>query len=211
MPGCQRAESPRVLPADLDRRASAAGSASGAKSPPANCDQGTLPLWLERDLRSDHAGETGAVQIYRGIIAFTRDEGVRSFATQHLATERRHLGLIEEALPARKRSRLVPLWRAAGFLTGALPALLGRRAVYATIDAVESFVDHHYRSQVQRLARTGEYPEILRLLEECRLDEVDHRDDARGRLGSPGGPVMRLWRRIVAAGSAGAAVLARRL
>ena len=28
--------------------------------------------WLERELRSDHAGETGAVFIYRGIAAVAR-------------------------------------------------------------------------------------------------------------------------------------------
>ena len=32
-----------------------------------------LPAWLEAELRSDHAGETGAVLIYRGILAFSRD------------------------------------------------------------------------------------------------------------------------------------------
>ena len=30
---------------------------------------GALPAWLIRDLRSDHAGESGAVAIYRGIEA----------------------------------------------------------------------------------------------------------------------------------------------
>lgn len=36
---------------------------------------GLLPASLVADLRSDHAGETGAVVIYRGILAVTRDAG----------------------------------------------------------------------------------------------------------------------------------------
>ena len=31
-----------------------------------------IPAWLRRDLRSDHAGESGAVEIYRGILAVSR-------------------------------------------------------------------------------------------------------------------------------------------
>ena len=34
---------------------------------------GALPIAMQRDLRSDHAGETGAVFIYRGILSCTRD------------------------------------------------------------------------------------------------------------------------------------------
>jgi 3-demethoxyubiquinol 3-hydroxylase len=79
--------------------------------------------WIA-DLRTDHAGECGAVMIYRGILAATRDAGVRRFAQGHLATEAGHLDKIEPLLSRRQRSRLLPLWRIAGWLTGALPALL---------------------------------------------------------------------------------------
>ena len=87
---------------------------------------------LVGDLRSDHAGETGAVWIYRGLLAVSRDAGVREFAKRHLATEQGHLDKVEAVLPWPQRSRLLPGWRVAGFMTGALPALLGPRAVYAT-------------------------------------------------------------------------------
>ncbi|MCZ8149187.1 MAG: demethoxyubiquinone hydroxylase family protein, partial [Roseomonas sp.] len=98
-----------------------------------------IPDWLVRELRSDHAGETGAVMIYRGILAVSRDPGVRDFAARHGATEQGHLDLLEQLLPPAQRSRLLPIWKVAGFLTGALPALFGPRAVHVTIDAVESF------------------------------------------------------------------------
>ena len=53
----------------------------------------------------------------------------------------------------RHRSRLLPLWRTAGWLTGALPAWVGPRAVYATIEAVATFVDQHYAEQIESINR----------------------------------------------------------
>ena len=103
------------------------------------------------DLRSDHAGELGAVWIYRGLLAVSADPGVRAFASRHRATEQSHLDKIEAVLPWPQRSRLLIGWRVAGFLTGALPALVGPRAVYATIAAVETFVNQHYQHQIDRL------------------------------------------------------------
>ena len=76
---------------------------------------------LLADLRSDHAGETGAVMIYRGILAVSRDAGVRAFAQAHLATETRHLKDINAVLARQARSRLLLIWRLAGWVTGALP------------------------------------------------------------------------------------------
>ncbi len=111
----------------------------------------TFDAALRADLRTDHAGETGAVMIYRGILALSRDPGVREFAQLHLATESRHLALIEGVLPAAHRSRLLRIWRIAGWLTGGLPSLAGPTAVYTTIAAVETFVDRHYAEQIRRI------------------------------------------------------------
>jgi ubiquinone biosynthesis monooxygenase Coq7 len=170
-----------------------------------------VPPRMVGDLRSDHAGETGAVWIYRGILAVTRDAQVREFAHRHLATERRHLELIAARLPALRRSALLPAWRVAGFVTGALPALFGPRAVFSTIGAVETFVDHHYRQQVDQLAGDPDHAALRELLMTCQADECEHRDEALARAAVPPGWLMRRWCEVVAAGSGLAVVLARRL
>lgn len=164
---------------------------------------------LRGDLRSDHAGETGAVQIYRGILAVCRDPAIRAFAGQHLATEQEHLRLLE-AIGA-ERSVLLPIWRVAGFLTGFLPALFGPRAVYATIEAVETFVDHHYAEQIARLDAAGEHGPLRALLVECQHDEVHHRDEAAAALGVGRSVWLRGWGAVVASGSATAVAAARRV
>ena len=169
-----------------------------------------LPATLIADLRTDHAGETGAVMIYRGILATTRNSAVRHFASEHLATETGHLAAIEPLLPLRQRSRLLPLWRIAGWLTGALPALVGPRAVYATIEAVETFVDHHYAEQIESIdqqdpARTHLPLQALRaLLHTCRADEIMHRDEAAALFAHAGPPpalALRVWVGLVGTGS----------
>jgi demethoxyubiquinone hydroxylase (CLK1/Coq7/Cat5 family) len=171
------------------------------------------PAWLARELRSDHAGETGAVQIYRGILALARDPALRRFAEHHLATEQRHLARLEALQPAVPRSRLLALWRPAGWLTGALPALFGPRAVYATIAAVETFVDHHYAQQIEAIDRDPEragLAPLRALLADCRGDELRHRDEALAA--NPArGPFARAWARLVGLGSAAAVAAARRL
>jgi len=181
-----------------------------AIAPPIDPD--TLPAWLVAELRSDHAGETGAVMIYRGILAVSRDAAVRDFAARHAATEQGHLDLLEGVLPPPRRSRLLPLWRVAGWLTGALPALFGPRAVFATIDAVETFVDHHYQQQIDRLDAEQRLPDLRALLRRCQEEEVHHRDEARGLgAGRAPGAALRAWAWMVGSGSAAAVAAARRV
>ena len=172
--------------------------------------------YLERELRSDHAGETGAVFIYRGIAAVAAWRGnaeLLAFAQRHGATEAEHLRLIEGWLAPSRRSRLLGPWRLAGWLTGALPALAGPRAVHATIAAVETFVDRHYQQQIDHLQRHGGPEGLLPLLLRCQADEQHHRDEARAAVAQTGTLTpwwLRAWCRLVGAGSAAAVVLARR-
>ena len=181
---------------------------------------GALPAAQVSDLRTDHAGESGAVMIYRGILAITRDAEVRHFAHGHLATEAGHLAKIEPLLAPQHRSRLLPLWRIAGWLTGALPAWAGPRAVYATIEAVETFVDQHYAEQIESIERhdPGRIDPPLQalraLLQACRGDEIAHRDEAAALFalcGKPHSLALRVWVWSVGAGSRVAVKICRRV
>ncbi len=181
------------------------------------------PAWpaeTAADLRSDHAGEVGAIQIYRGALAVARDPALRAFAHHHLATEEQHLRCIEQHLPRAARSRLLPAWRVAGWITGALPALFGPRTFYATVAAVETFVDRHYEEQIDRIDSTlsslPATPLTVRLaalradLQACREDEIRHRDEARAA-GPATHPLVRAWAAAVGAGSGLAVALARHI
>ncbi len=167
-----------------------------------------LPEAMLRELRSDHAGELGAVWIYRGVLAVARDPALRAFAQAHEAAEQAHLDFFLQELPAQWHSKLAPLWRIAGFLLGALPAFIGPGAVYRTIAAVEAFVDEHYQVQIDMLEGRERYAWLRDRLIAFRADELHHRDDALARSGTGAG--TGLWRWLVHNGSAAGAMLARR-
>lgn len=173
----------------------------------------SLNLSTERiaDLRSDHAGETGAVEIYRGMLAVTRDPVVREFAQDHMAAEIRHLSFFDAWLPASCRSRLLPLWRAAGWTLGACSALCGRQVVFLTVSAVESFVETHYIEQIRALEDESRFDPLREVLQDFCNDEVDHRDDAKERLETDEGLLRRAWIWLVGAGSAVGVRVARRV
>ena len=164
---------------------------------------------LARDLRSDHAGEHGAVAIYVGILAVTRSDAVRSFARHHLRTEARHRRFFERWLPREYRSRLLPVWWAAGWLLGAIAALGGRRFVFRTIEAVETFVEGHYQAQIDAMRGEPRLSALRQILEKFCADEVAHRDDAARRNDRLDGLLDRLWVAIVGGGSAAGVALAR--
>uniref|UniRef100_UPI00351911F3 demethoxyubiquinone hydroxylase family protein n=1 Tax=Limnobacter sp. TaxID=2003368 RepID=UPI00351911F3 len=171
-----------------------------------------LPASMVADLRSDQAGETGAVWIYKGILAVTRNPALREFAQHHLHTEQKHLQGINNVLPVLRRSKLLPAWRVAGFLTGALPAMFGARSVYLTIEAVESFVDRHYAEQIDKLHTLGTHPTLLAQLQSYQADECAHRDEAATlALGQQANAFQRLWCSAVGHGSAAAVWLARKI
>ena len=173
-----------------------------------------LSIHLQRELRSDHAGETGAIYIYKGIVAVAkrrRDEELLAFAKSHGVTEADHLKQIEHWLPLEHRSRLLGPWRLAGWLTGALPAVFGRRAVYGTIAAVETFVDQHYQQQIDHLKEFGGPDGLLPLLLRCQADEQHHRDESAALAGEKSNLFLRAWCWTVGFGSAAAVVLARRV
>lgn len=186
------------------------GLRHGKQPDHAVAQRSALPAHVVADLRTDHAGETGAVCIYQGVLRFSKDPGLRDFAQRHMATERDHLRQIEEWLPSQARSALLPVWRVAGWLTGALPALLGPRAVYATIEAVERFVDHHYETQVRSLEAHPALQSLRQTLLACQGDEVAHRDEAAAARGPQSlGVGLRVWCGLVDVGSRGAVFISR--
>ena len=160
--------------------------------------------WLTAALRTDHAGEYGAVCLYQAILRVTSDPVIIEFASQHLETETTHLERMEALLEPKDLTKLLPLWKVAGYLAGFVPALFGRNAVFATVDAVETFVDQHYLSQLISLGKeptADPSNEIMQLLYDCRHDELVHREEARSHADTEGRPLLRAWQKMIEVGS----------
>ena len=155
------------------------------------------------ELRSDHAGETGAVYIYKGVLAVSRSPKLRAFAHEHLHTEQIHLTALEQLTPKQHRTKLLSIWRAAGWSLGAFSALIGAAFTYATVRAVETFVVQHYQQQLSL------FPEPLRgLLQRFCDEEAEHRDEADSAMHA--GKNYPFWEWLVGTGSRLAVQLARR-
>mmetsp|Transcript_11320 Transcript_11320/g.41420 ORF Transcript_11320/g.41420 Transcript_11320/m.41420 type:complete len:219 (+) Transcript_11320:417-1073(+) len=184
--------------------------------------------WMARpsivaDLRSNHAGETGAVYIYAGAqqaMAWRRrlynetrlGQRAAAFAAEHKATEQRHLRYFDRLLPERQRSALLPLWRSAGFALGFVPSLVGPNALFVTVESVEQFVEQHYTDQIEPLERAGQFPALAALLRECCSEEVHHKEEARALRPSSRTALMAdLWGQVIATGSAAAVAVCRRI
>ncbi len=96
-------------------------------------------------------------------------------------------------------------------LCSRLPALFGQRATYATIAAVETFVERHYQQQIDHLRAHAGPDGLLPLLLQCQADERAHRDEAASLQDRPAPWPLRAWCALVGAGSAAAVTVARRL
>jgi 3-demethoxyubiquinol 3-hydroxylase len=151
---------------------------------------------LAEMIRVDHAGEYGAVQIYRGQRAvFERIEG-KAHAARLIAEmeegEQEHLKTFDRMIAERgvRPTVMAPLWRVAGFGLGAVTALMGERAAHACTEAVEDVIEEHYGRQSQALR--GVDSELKHVVDKFREDEIAHKETAieQGARHAPAYPVL---------------------
>jgi 3-demethoxyubiquinol 3-hydroxylase len=148
-------------------------------------------------LRVDHAGEYGAVAIYRGQLAvFGRRAGrerITGQLTEMAHQEQAHLDAFDKLLAAGRvrPTALSPVWNAAGFALGAATALLGEKAAHACTEAVETVIEEHYGDQVAELEAAGD-AELASKLAKFRDEEIAHKDlaAAEGASEAPGYAVL---------------------
>lgn len=154
-------------------------------------------------LRVDHAGEYGAVAIYRGQQAvFRRQASTRAMAEQLAemeAEEQKHLDAFDRLLVERnvRPTAMTPIWNVAGYGLGVVTALMGEKAAHACTEAVETVIEQHYAEQAEACAE--EEPELAETFLEFREDELHHRDTAIEG-GSQDAPLYRGLSTVIKAG-----------
>ncbi len=151
----------------------------------------------EEMLRVDHAGEYGAVAIYRGQLAVLGrkpgSERVVAQIEEMAEQEQAHLDAFDELLVANRTrpTALGPIWNVAGFALGAATALLGEKAAHACTEAVETVIEDHYGDQIDELENAGE-DELAARFTKFRDEETAHRELAtdEGAHEAPGYPLL---------------------
>jgi len=150
-------------------------------------------------LRVDHAGEYGAVQIYRGQRAIF-DAAAGKAKTAALVREMEegeasHLETFDRLLAERRvrPTLLAPLWNAAGFGLGAATALMGEKTAMACTAAVEEVIEQHYGEQAEELDVTD--PELAATIRQFREDELGHKQtaEAEGAEDAPGFALLKAF------------------
>ncbi len=158
---------------------------------------GPRDLRLAEMLRVDHAGEYGAVTIYRGqravFGAALRKRDVAATIRAMEAGEAEHLKTFDRLLAERgvRPTLLSPLWSVAGFGLGAVTALMGEKAAMAATAAVEDVIEKHYAAQAEELDATE--PGLAAQLRGFRDDELAHKSTAQahGAEDAPGFPLLK--------------------
>ncbi|WP_411816835.1 demethoxyubiquinone hydroxylase family protein [Hyphococcus sp. DH-69] len=133
-------------------------------------------------LRVDHAGEYGAVAIYRGQRAIfdklPHKARMAALLEEMEDGEAHHLSTFDRLLAERKvrPTVLAPLWNAAGFGLGAATALMGEKSAMACTAAVEDVIEKHYAEQIDEL--TDSEPDLCETVQQFREDELAHKHTA---------------------------------
>jgi 3-demethoxyubiquinol 3-hydroxylase len=161
---------------------------------------------VDQILRVDHAGECGAIRIYRSQIAVARwlhPECVEDLSRM-LEHELRHFRTFDSLLKGRgiRPCYALPLWMIGGWMLGSFTAILGRRAIWVCTAAIENTVNQHLDHQVAALSTTD--PEALAAVESIRRDEEEHEDHALKHGGEGRGLYRAL--RVLVKGATGLAI-----
>lgn len=129
-------------------------------------------------LRVDHAGEYGAVQIYRGQMAALKNASSQKESyteIKHMAAQESvHLNHFNQLLPKRniRPSAISPLWRIGGFMMGAMTALTSKENAMACTESVETVIGEHYNEQISYFEEKGD--DEIETLKKFRDEELEH-------------------------------------
>ncbi|MBX2879637.1 MAG: demethoxyubiquinone hydroxylase family protein [Granulosicoccus sp.] len=130
-------------------------------------------------LKVNHAGEFGAVNIYRSQLFVSRIfmKDLVPVIEDFLADEKRHLDIFWSEIKRRNGIRCKSYWLCGlgGYVMGFVSALMGRRGIMACTWAVESVVVSHLQDQIAYLQARDDI-EALKTVEAILEDEQNHRD-----------------------------------
>lgn len=131
-----------------------------------------------RILRVDHAGEQGAICVYRAqwLVAGLTAPSMREQLADFLVHEKRHRSIFGAALMQRglPRAGNYAICSAGGYVLGALTALMGRGSIAATTIALESVVVRHLKQQRALLSAAD--PAVADLITSIVEDEAMQHD-----------------------------------
>lgn len=139
----------------------------------------------EKMIKVDHAGENGAVSIYRAQALVSRllHPGLVTMLAENQRHEEQHRAIFAAHLQARGIRRCISYHACGlgGFAMGFATALMGQKAIHATTYAVEHVVLAHLETQMAYLRETD--TEAMACVAQIHADEQAHHDAAEAGIG----------------------------
>ena len=139
---------------------------------------------IRRILKVNHAGEHGAIRIYRAQVFVARKTmpDIAPILTAMLDHEIRHHDMFLKSMPSRgaRPCRVMSLWSMGGGALGLLTGLLGRRAVWVCTEAVEETVHRHLEDQLRFLQDRDKALHMA--ISEILTEELAHLNTARAHI-----------------------------
>lgn len=133
---------------------------------------------VERILRVDHAGEYGAINVYRAqlIVARVFYKDIASQLEEMLSHEKAHFNTFNEILISRsiRHCYAIHFWAFGGFVLGFFTALIGRNAIWVCTNSIESTVLHHLEWQLEFLSEND--LEVYNAVLSIKADEEAHQE-----------------------------------
>jgi len=148
---------------------------------------------VEQILRVNHAGECGAIWIYRSqiVIAGLFHPSCVAELQSMLDHERVHFARFDAVLKNRgiRHCHALAFWAFGGWLLGTITALMGPKAIWSCTAAIETRVNLHLEHQIAFLELHD--AEILEAVKSIQSDEKAHEQHARSRGGNADGVLYR--------------------
>jgi 3-demethoxyubiquinol 3-hydroxylase len=139
---------------------------------------------VARILKVNHAGEFGAIRIYRAQLWYAQKTGsdLVAFLAETLSHEIEHCRKFLEAMPSRgtRPCNAMPLWGIGGSVLGLVTSLMGRNAVMVCTEAVEETVHRHLNEQMHYLADRDE--DLRQMIAGIQVEEIQHLRFAQGEV-----------------------------
>ncbi len=106
-------------------------------------------------VRVNHAGELGAIQIYKGQLAVLKNKPISKDIMDMLKQEQKHYETFSQLIIDKniRPTLLFPIWKLGGFSLGVFTAILGKEATMACTEAVEEVIVKHYEEQSKYLKK----------------------------------------------------------
>ena len=142
----------------------------------------TDKIKIEEFIRVDHAGERGAIKIYKdqllALNTIIKDKNLKKKIEEMKIHEKEHCVFFENEINKRniKTTKFLPIWDLLGVTLGFGSTLLGKKAAMLCTASVEEVIDEHYQNQINQLMPDENI--LKEKIKKFRKEELHHKDIA---------------------------------